>query len=137
MNFLHKIFSISSAWGSHQHKEAVLTKPVRKAKTTKTHLFDGNGYSDRVHWAFDQNLLFFVPADCHRSQEQFFAAPELASEQVGWQLRRACPAKYSAHLTSTSGLLCRSTTCDSKFSKHMVAVSVERTADRYGFKVAA
>ena len=40
-------------------------------------------------------------------------------------------------LTSTSGLLWRSTTCDSKFSRHMVAVSVERTAVRYGFNETA
>lgn len=41
------------------------------------------------------------------------------------------------HLTSTSGLLCLSTTWLSKFSRHMAAVREERTACRYGFSVAA
>ena len=41
------------------------------------------------------------------------------------------------HLTSTSGLLCLSTTWLSKFSRHMAAVREERTACRYGFNVAA
>ena len=34
------------------------------------------------------------------------------------------------HLTSTSGLLCLSTTCDEKSSRHMAAVSVCLTAVR-------
>lgn len=40
------------------------------------------------------------------------------------------------HLTSTSGLLCRSTTWEEKFSKHRAAWRVARTAFRYGRKVA-
>lgn len=39
--------------------------------------------------------------------------------------------------TSTSGLLCRSTTCDEKLVKHIDAVNVCRTAVKYGFSVAA
>lgn len=39
------------------------------------------------------------------------------------------------HLTSTSGLLCLSTTCDEKFSTHMEACKVFLTASRYGFRV--
>jgi len=38
--------------------------------------------------------------------------------------------------TSTSGLLCRSTTCDEKLSRHIAAVNVWRTAFRYGCNVA-
>lgn len=34
------------------------------------------------------------------------------------------------HPASISGLLCRSTTCDEKFSTHIAAVNVERTAVR-------
>jgi len=39
-------------------------------------------------------------------------------------------------LTSTSGLLCRSTTCEEKLSRHMAAVRVCLTAARYGLRVA-
>ena len=39
--------------------------------------------------------------------------------------------------TSTSGLLWRSTIWDSKFSRHIAAVRLARTALRYGFSVAA
>ena len=38
--------------------------------------------------------------------------------------------------TSISGLLCRSTFCEEKFSTHMAACSVRFTAIRYGFSVA-
>lgn len=38
--------------------------------------------------------------------------------------------------TSTSGLLCRSTTCDEKLVRHMAAFNVCRTAVKYGFNVA-
>ncbi len=41
------------------------------------------------------------------------------------------------YLTSTSGLLCRSTTWLSKFSRHIAAVREARTAFRYGLRVAA
>lgn len=47
--------------------------------------------------------------------------------------RCSLPAPY---LTSTSGLLCRSTTCEEKFSRHSAACSVARTAFRYGRSVA-
>ncbi|XP_029814194.1 transcriptional adapter 3 [Manacus vitellinus] len=43
-------------------------------------------------------------------------------------LRRAPPVSPSPYLTSTSGLLCRSTTCEEKFSRHSAACSVARTA---------
>lgn len=43
---------------------------------------------------------------------------------------------FSAYFISTSGLLCRSTTCDEKLSKHKAAVNVCRTAAKYGFNVA-
>ena len=43
---------------------------------------------------------------------------------------------YKFYLTSTSGLLCLSTTCDEKFSKHIAAVRVFFTAVRYGLSVA-
>ena len=36
---------------------------------------------------------------------------------------------------STSGLLCLSTTCEAKFSKHIAAVKVALTAFKYGLKV--
>lgn len=36
-----------------------------------------------------------------------------------------------SHRISTSGLLCRSTFCEEKFSKHIAASSVDRTAARY------
>lgn len=39
------------------------------------------------------------------------------------------------HLASTSGLLCLSTTCDEKFSRHIAAVRVDLTAARYGLSV--
>lgn len=38
-----------------------------------------------------------------------------------------------SHLTSTSGLLCLSTFWDGKFLRHVAAISVARTASRYGF----
>ena len=41
------------------------------------------------------------------------------------------------NLTSTSGLLCLSTTWDEKLSKHMAAVKVCLTAVKYGRNVAA
>ena len=41
------------------------------------------------------------------------------------------------YLTSTSGLLCLSTTCDEKLSKHIAAVKVCLTAVKYGRSVAA
>ena len=40
----------------------------------------------------------------------------------------------SAHPTSTSGLLCRSTICDAKFCRHSAAFSVSLTASRYGLR---
>lgn len=39
------------------------------------------------------------------------------------------------YFVSISGLLCRSTTCDEKFSKQIEAVRVDRTAFRYGLRV--
>jgi hypothetical protein len=36
---------------------------------------------------------------------------------------------------STSGLLCLSTICEAKFSRHKAAVNVALTAFKYGFKV--
>lgn len=42
----------------------------------------------------------------------------------------------NAYLTSTSGLLCRSTTWELKFCRHIAADNVCRTAFRYGRKVA-
>ena len=40
------------------------------------------------------------------------------------------PRSLEAYFTSTSGLLCLSTTCDSKFSRQRAAVSEARTALR-------
>jgi hypothetical protein len=39
---------------------------------------------------------------------------------------------HGRYLASTSGLLCRSTIWEAKFSKHIAAVRVERMAARYG-----
>jgi len=42
---------------------------------------------------------------------------------------------HKTHRTSTSGLLCRSTFWEEKFSRHMAASSVDRTAARYVARV--
>lgn len=42
---------------------------------------------------------------------------------------------HTTYFDSTSGLLCRSTTWDEKFSSVSAAVSVARTAFRYGRRV--
>lgn len=44
--------------------------------------------------------------------------------------------KNHTHRTSTSGLLCLSTTCEEKFSRQRAACRVARTALRYGRRVA-
>lgn len=44
--------------------------------------------------------------------------------------------QYQTHRTSTSGLLCLSTTCEEKFSRQRAACRVARTALRYGRNVA-
>ena len=53
---------------------------------------------------------------------------------MNFQARLTFP---STNLTSTSGLLCLSTTWDEKLSKHMAAVKVCLTAVKYGRNVAA
>ena len=50
-------------------------------------------------------------------------------------IKKLQSTKQTVNLDSTSGLLCLSTFCEAKFSKHTAAVNVARTADRYGFNV--
>lgn len=117
------------------------------------YLFDGDADPHRVDGALDQDFLLIVAADHHRLQKQLFAAPadrhhigrvrfpksgtsRLWLSSIDVNLRAFTLSAPLTHLTSTSGLLCRSTTWEEKFSKHRAACRVARTAFRYGRRVA-
>ena len=76
MNFLHMIFSISSAYGRS------VTDSLINGGTAAAHLLDSNGDPDWVYGSFDEYLLFLVPAHDHWSQEKLFATPEKGGAEV-------------------------------------------------------
>ena len=92
-------------------------------------LLDRDTQSDRVDRGFDKNALGFIAGYDKGVQEDF---RRCSSSDSAHMWIASWPVTYRA---STSGLLCRSTTCDEKFSKVRAAVSVLRTALRYGRSV--
>ena len=106
-------------------------------------LLDLDAESDRVNGWFDEYPFVLVAGDRQWVEEYFLRRSE------GLQSDDKPVMQHGAHPASTSGTLCRSTTytrvnrrhsrphagertCDEKFSRVSAAVSVERTAARYG-----
>ena len=66
------------------------------------------------------------------------ALMEGSMNTISFSLRLTLTGFSSSSLdcrASTSGLLCRSTSCDGKLRRHIDACSVLRTASRYGLSV--
>lgn len=133
----------------------IRTSIIWNAKCSTTDLLDSDADSDRVDGALNQDFLLVISADDHRLEEQLFTTSgsernthnPLRSHYYestgGWSWIAdfmhcwlLFTAPKSTHRTSTSGLLCLSTTCEEKFSRQRAACKVARTALRYGRKVA-
>ena len=86
-----------------------------------------------------KHFLLLRAADRDRVQLELFASPGTRRETpTVRRCYRAIPSQRRAHgggrraPISTSGLLCRSTSCDGKFRRHSEAVSVLLTQSKYG-----
>ena len=116
-------------------------------------LLDGDGDADGVDGGLDEDALLLVPGDDHRVQQHLGRLSHLNwIKWINWIFRLKCTViiqvinsmgfksitypVFILLLTSISGLLCRSTFCEEKFSTHMAACRVRFTAIRYGFSVA-
>ena len=85
-------------------------------------LFDFDADADRVDRRFNQHLFVFITGDVHWIQHDFRRCPEYQQKEgsgIG-----------GADFASISGMLCRSTTWDEKFSRQRAAVRLARTQFR-------
>ena len=115
-------------FSSHHHKPHEL---VAQNLFNLISLFDGNTDTNRIDWSLNEHLFFFISGYHDWIQEQFFALPVKFNDNYinVWQWDLTIKQKYW-YLTSTSGLLCLSTTWEEKFSRHIAASSVVLTADK-------
>lgn len=138
MNLWHRIFSISSACKSNSQRwwsQAGMKDPPTclTAMLTLTELMDP---SIRT---FSLSLRLIITG--WRSSSLLLLKTKKATTQNSWICPEHAGLRWDAgaprtHRTSTSGLLCLSTTWEEKFSRQRAACRVARTALRYGRKVA-
>jgi hypothetical protein len=108
---------------------------VRQNPLNVIGLLDLDADADRVDRRFNQHLFIFIAGNVNWIQHNFRRCSVTSTiEQSG----RLCGiGEGSGYFASISGMLCRSTTWEEKFSRQSAAVSEARTQLKYGRSVFA